>query len=138
MLQFLHTTSLDSGQFEQAKHINDQRTLTFAENGRAGNSGNLADECAEGFYHNILFAYKRIHEQTKALSIARLQTGGGEVRMFSALKKQGVDEAALLLWHWAHPPVTDEDDAPCDADEADETDLPDGDFNADGEPPALD
>ncbi len=44
-------------------------------------------------------------EQTKALSIARLQTGGGEVRMFSALKKQGVDEAALLLWHWAHPPV---------------------------------
>jgi GTP-binding protein len=42
-------------------------------------------------------------EQTKALSIARLQTGGGEVRMFSALKKQGVDEAALLLWHWAHP-----------------------------------
>ena len=42
-------------------------------------------------------------EQTKALSIARLQTGGGEVRMFSALKKQGVDEAALLLWQWAHP-----------------------------------
>ena len=42
-------------------------------------------------------------EQTKALSIARLQTGGGEVRMFSALKKQGVEEAALLLWHWAHP-----------------------------------
>lgn len=47
-------------------------------------------------------------EQTKALSIARLQTGGGEVRMFSALKKQGVDEAALLLWHWAHPPATGE------------------------------
>lgn len=47
-------------------------------------------------------------EQTKALSIARLQTGGGEVRMFSALKKQGVDEAALLLWHWAHPPVDGE------------------------------
>ena len=44
-------------------------------------------------------------EQTKALSIARLQTGGGEVRMFSALKRQGVDEVALLLWHWAHPAV---------------------------------
>ena len=47
-------------------------------------------------------------EQTKALSIARLQTGGGEVRMFSALKKQGVDEAALALWHWAHPQQDDE------------------------------
>ena len=68
-------------------------------------------------------------EQAKALSIARLQTGGGEVRMFSALKKQGVDEAALLLWHWAHPPVTDEDDAPLGADETDATD---------DEPPALD
>ena len=22
-----------------------------------------------------------------------------------ALKKQGVDETALLLWHWAHPPA---------------------------------
>ena len=73
-------------------------------------------------------------EQAKALSIARLQTGGGEVRMFSALKKQGVDEAALLLWHWAHPPVTDEDDA---ADEADTAELPDGDFS-DDEPPSLD
>jgi GTP-binding protein len=42
-------------------------------------------------------------EATKALSIARLQAGGGEVKLFSALKKQGVEEAALLLWHWAHP-----------------------------------
>ena len=74
-------------------------------------------------------------EQAKALSIARLQTGGGEVRMFSALKKQGVDEAALLLWHWAHPPVTDEDDAPVDADSADDAN---DDFNADDDPPALD
>ncbi|VTU20956.1 ribosome biogenesis GTP-binding protein YihA/YsxC [Variovorax sp. PBL-E5] len=39
----------------------------------------------------------------KALSIARLQAGGGEVKLFSALKLQGVDEAAELLWHWAHP-----------------------------------
>jgi GTP-binding protein len=39
----------------------------------------------------------------KALSIARLQAGGGEVKLFSALKLQGVDEAAELLWRWAHP-----------------------------------
>ncbi|MEJ5991487.1 ribosome biogenesis GTP-binding protein YihA/YsxC [Ramlibacter sp. PS3R-8] len=42
-------------------------------------------------------------EQNKALSIARLQTGGGETRLFSALKKQGVEEASLLLWQWTHP-----------------------------------
>lgn len=42
-------------------------------------------------------------EQAKVLSITRLQAGGGEVRVFSALKKQGVDEVAQLLWQWAHP-----------------------------------
>ena len=42
-------------------------------------------------------------EQAKALSIARLQAGGGEAKLFSALKKQGVDEAAVLLWQWTHP-----------------------------------
>ena len=42
-------------------------------------------------------------EQAKVLSITRLQAGGGEVKMFSALKKQGVDEVAQLLWQWAHP-----------------------------------
>lgn len=42
-------------------------------------------------------------EGAKALSIARLQAGGGEVKLFSALKKQGVDEAAQLLWQWTHP-----------------------------------
>ncbi len=42
-------------------------------------------------------------EAAKALSIARLQAGGGEVKLFSALKKQGVDEASQLLWQWAHP-----------------------------------
>lgn len=41
-------------------------------------------------------------DAAKALSIARLQAGGGEVRLFSALKRQGVAEAAQLLWHWAH------------------------------------
>ncbi|MDA7416490.1 ribosome biogenesis GTP-binding protein YihA/YsxC [Xenophilus arseniciresistens] len=43
-------------------------------------------------------------EGAKALSIARLQAGGGEVRLFSALKRQGVEEAARLLWQWTHPP----------------------------------
>ena len=42
-------------------------------------------------------------EQTKALSIMQLQAGGGEVRLFSAPKRQGIDEIALLLWQWAHP-----------------------------------
>jgi GTP-binding protein len=43
-------------------------------------------------------------EAAKALSIARLQTGGGEVKLFSALKRQGVEEVAQLLWDWAHGP----------------------------------
>jgi len=51
-------------------------------------------------------------EGQKALSIARLQAGGGEVKLFSALKKQGVDEVAQLLWQWAHPPVTATPDVP--------------------------
>lgn len=42
-------------------------------------------------------------EANKVLSIVRLQAGGGQVKLFSALKKQGVDEVAQLLWQWAHP-----------------------------------
>lgn len=42
-------------------------------------------------------------EANKALSIARLQAGGGEVKLFSALKKQGVDDVAQLLYDWTHP-----------------------------------
>jgi GTP-binding protein len=42
-------------------------------------------------------------EQAKALSIARLQSGGGQALLFSALKKQGIEEVAQLLWQWAHP-----------------------------------
>jgi GTP-binding protein len=42
-------------------------------------------------------------EANKALSIARLQAGGGEVKLFSALKKKGVEETARLLWQWTHP-----------------------------------
>ncbi|WP_027014081.1 ribosome biogenesis GTP-binding protein YihA/YsxC [Comamonas composti] len=52
-------------------------------------------------------------EQAKALSIMRLNAGGGEVRMFSALKKQGVGDVAQLLWHWSHPePAAAADPAP--------------------------
>jgi GTP-binding protein len=39
----------------------------------------------------------------KALQITKLQAGGGEVRLFSALKKQGVDEVAATLYKWMHP-----------------------------------
>jgi GTP-binding protein len=45
-------------------------------------------------------------EQNKALSIMKLQAGGGEVRLFSAPKRQGIDEVATLLWQWAHPEPT--------------------------------
>ena len=41
-------------------------------------------------------------EAQKALSIARLQSGGGQARLFSALKRQGLDEVAGLLWEWTH------------------------------------
>ena len=42
-------------------------------------------------------------EQAKILSITKLQAGGGDVMMFSALKKQNVDKVAQLLWQWSHP-----------------------------------
>lgn len=42
----------------------------------------------------------------KALSIARLNAGGGEVKLFSALKRIGIEETSQLLWQWAHPPAT--------------------------------
>lgn len=51
-------------------------------------------------------------EAQKALSIARLQSGGGEARLFSALKKQGLDEVAGLLWQWSHEPVAPPEDEP--------------------------
>lgn len=64
-------------------------------------------------------------EGNKALSIAKLQCGGGEARLFSALKKQGLDDVALLLWQWAHedassaaplaaPPDADDEPPPLD------------------------
>ncbi len=42
-------------------------------------------------------------EATKALSIAKLQAGGGQAMLFSATKRQGFDDVARLLWQWAHP-----------------------------------
>ena len=45
-------------------------------------------------------------EQNKALSIMQLQAGGGEVQLFSATKRQGIDEVATLLWQWAHPVIS--------------------------------
>lgn len=40
-------------------------------------------------------------EAQKALSIARLQVGGGQAMLFSALKRQGVEEVSVLLRQWA-------------------------------------
>ena len=48
----------------------------------------------------------------KVLSITRLQAGGGEVRLFSALKKQGLDEVAQMLWQWTHPVPPESPEAP--------------------------
>ena len=42
-------------------------------------------------------------EANKAMSIAKLQTAGGELALFSALKKQGIDHVAQTLWDWSHP-----------------------------------
>jgi GTP-binding protein len=44
-------------------------------------------------------------EATKILSITKLQAGGGEVMLFSAPKRKGIDDVAKLLWKWAHPEV---------------------------------
>ena len=50
-------------------------------------------------------------EQIKALSIMKLQAGGGEVRLFSATKRIGVDDVSRLLWKWAHPELKASADA---------------------------
>ena len=58
-------------------------------------------------------------EAHKALSIARLQAGGGHAMLFSATKRQGIDEVSRLLWQWAHPAG----DAPAHTDAAADTDA---------------
>jgi GTP-binding protein len=55
-------------------------------------------------------------EAAKALSIAKLQAGGGEVRMFSALNRLGVDQMALQLRAWAAEPLVRSVDAAVAAD----------------------
>ena len=50
-------------------------------------------------------------EAARALSIVQLQAGGGQVQMFSALKRQGVEQAAQTLWHWTHPQIPAADPA---------------------------
>ena len=45
-------------------------------------------------------------EAAKALSIMKLQAGGGEVRLFSATKRTGIEDVAQLLWQWVHPDHT--------------------------------
>jgi GTP-binding protein len=42
-------------------------------------------------------------EGAKAVSIMQLQAGGGEVRLFSAPKRIGIEDVAQVLWQWAHP-----------------------------------
>lgn len=55
-------------------------------------------------------------EASKALSIARLQAGGGEAMLFSATKRTGIDSVAQLLWDWTHPePAAPAQDMPAPA-----------------------
>ena len=42
-------------------------------------------------------------EGAKALAITKLNAGGGEVRLFSATKRTGIEDIACLLWDWVHP-----------------------------------
>jgi len=43
-------------------------------------------------------------EQSKALSIMQLQAGGGQVQLFSATRRLGIEPVAMQLWQWAHSP----------------------------------
>ena len=47
-------------------------------------------------------------EAAKALAIMKLNAGGGEVRLFSATKRTGIEDVACLLWDWAHEQVDPE------------------------------
>ncbi|MFD1712042.1 YihA family ribosome biogenesis GTP-binding protein [Ottowia sp. GY511] len=63
-------------------------------------------------------------EQAKALQIAQLQAGGGSVQLFSALKRQGVAEAALWLREQvdAAQEAMDEENEAAEADDLDQND----------------
>ncbi|MCA3239644.1 MAG: ribosome biogenesis GTP-binding protein YihA/YsxC [Curvibacter sp.] len=41
-------------------------------------------------------------EAAKALAIMKLNAGGGEVHLFSATKRTGIEDVACLLWDWTH------------------------------------
>ena len=45
-------------------------------------------------------------EANKALSIARLQSAGGETVLFSATKRNGVAEVSQMLWDWTHAAIS--------------------------------
>ena len=68
-------------------------------------------------------------EGAKALQIAKLNAGGGDVMLFSALKKQGIEEVAQHLWDWTHPV-----DRPVKTPKPDATPA----LAAEDEPPSLD
>ena len=42
-------------------------------------------------------------ESSRILQITKLQAGGGEVMLFSAPKRIGIENVAQLLYKWAHP-----------------------------------
>jgi len=45
-------------------------------------------------------------EGAAALSVAKLQAGGGDAMLFSAPKRIGIDAISQQLWQWAHPPAS--------------------------------
>lgn len=63
-------------------------------------------------------------EAAKALAIARLQAGGGHAMLFSATKRQGIDDVSQLLWQWAHPAAGAPADATAAADPAARVNTP--------------
>jgi GTP-binding protein len=44
-------------------------------------------------------------EGAAALSVAKLQAGGGDAMLFSAPKRIGIDSISQQLWQWVHPCV---------------------------------
>ena len=82
----------------------------------------LRDRVAEGLpFALVLTKADKLNrsEQQKALSIAKLQAGGGDVMLFSATKRLGVDELTTRLWHWVHdaPPAAPEQATASDQDD---------------------
>ena len=75
-------------------------------------------------------------DAAKALQIVKLQAGGGDVKLFSSLKRQGVEEVAQHLWDWAHPkekPVKTPWVAPEAETEPEEMPTFDSEFDSDSE-----